>query len=82
MTTAAIRLSGWSLLLAGAGAGVVLPHPVTTALWTLSAKLFGRVGDEGMVRRLTAATKFGPRVRGRLSRRPSPRRIGGTLEAF
>ena len=32
MTTAAIRLSGWSLLVAGVGAGVFLPHPVTTAL--------------------------------------------------
>ncbi len=81
MTTAAIRLSGWSLLVAGVGAGVVLPHPVTTALWTLSAKLFGRVGDQGMVRRLTAATKFGPRIRERLSR-SSSRRFSRALEAF
>lgn len=81
MTIAAIRLSGWSLLVAGVGAGVFLPHPVTTALWTLSAKLFERVGDQGMVRRVTAATKFGPRIRKRFSR-PSPRRFSRALEAF
>ena len=48
---------------------------------TLSAKLFERVGDQGMVRRLTAATKFGPRIRKRFSR-PSPRRFSRALEAF
>lgn len=81
MTTAAIRLSGWSLLLAGVGAGVVLPHPVTTRLWTAAARLFDRVGDQKMVKRLTAATKFGPRVRRGLERRPA-RRVGGVAEAF
>lgn len=81
MTTAAIRLSGWSLLLAGAGAGIVLPHPVTTAFWTAAAKLFARSGDHGMVARLTSATKFGPRIRRELNRRP-PRRVGGVAEAF
>ena len=81
MTTAAIRLSGWSLLLAGVGAGIVLPHPVTTSLWTASAKLFAKIGDHKMVARLTAATKFGPRVRRGLNRRPV-RRVGGVAEAF
>lgn len=81
MTNTAIRLSGWSLLLAGVGAGIVLPHPVTTRLWTASAKLFARVGDQKMVRRLTAATKFGPSVERGLNRR-APRRIGGVAEAF
>jgi hypothetical protein len=79
--TTAIRLSGWSLLLAGVGAGIVLPHPVTTAFWTAAAKLFAHVGDHGMVARLTAATKFGPKVRRGLGRRPA-RRIGGVAEAF
>jgi len=81
MTTAAIRLSGWSLLLAGVGAGIVLPHPVTTSLWTAAARLFAKVGDREMVSRLTRATKFGPRVRRGLERRPA-RRIGGVAEAF
>lgn len=81
MTTAAIRFSGWSLLVAGVGAGIVLPHPVTTTLWTAAAKLFARVGDHEMVRRLTSATKFGPRVARGVSRRP-PRRVGGVAEAF
>lgn len=81
MTTAAIRLSGWSLLIAGVGAGIVLPHPVTTTLWTAAAKLFARVGDQKMVRRLTTAAKFGPRVERGLNRRP-PRRVGGVAEAF
>lgn len=81
MTTAAIRLSGWSLLLAGAGAGIVLPHPVTTTLWTAAGRLFARAGDHGMVARLTSATKFGPRIRRGLNRRPA-RRVGGVAEAF
>lgn len=81
MTTAAIRLSGWGLLLAGVGAGIVLPHPVTTTLWTASAKLFARTGDYKMVRRLTAATKFGPKIRRGMDGRPA-RRIGGVAEAF
>jgi uncharacterized membrane protein YbaN (DUF454 family) len=63
MTTAALRLSGLSLLLAGGVAGIVLPHPVTTALWTAAARLFERAGDRGVVTRLTSATKFGPRIR-------------------
>lgn len=81
MTATAIRLSGWSLIVAGVGAGIVLPHPVTTSLWTAAAKLFEHVGDRAMVRRLTSATKFGPRVRQGLERRP-PRRVGGVAEAF
>lgn len=81
MTTAAFRLSGWSLLLAGAGAGLVLPHPVTTALWTRAGKLFALAGDDGMVSRLTSATKFGPKIWRGLERRP-PRRVGGVAEAF
>jgi hypothetical protein len=81
MTATAIRLSGWSLLLAGVGAGVVLPHPVTTVLWTASAKLFARAGDRKMVARLTSATKFGPRIRRGLNHRPA-RRVGGVAEAF
>lgn len=76
MTTAALRVSGWSLLLAGAGAGIVLPHPVTTTLWTAAAKLFTRAGDRAMVARLTSATKFGPRIRRGLARRPAPRLVG------
>lgn len=72
MTTAALRVSGWSLLLAGGAAGIVLPHPVTTALWTAAARLFGRAGDRGMVSRLTSATKFGPRIRRRLAQGPRP----------
>jgi uncharacterized membrane protein YbaN (DUF454 family) len=63
MTTAALRVSGWSLLLAGGAAGIVLPHPVTTTLWTAAARLFARSGDAGMVARLTSATKFGQRIR-------------------
>ncbi len=81
MTTTAIRLSGWSLLLAGVGAGIVLPHPVTTALWTAAGKLFARAGDHRMVARLTTATKFGPRIRRGMARRPV-RRVGGVAEAF
>lgn len=65
---AILRLSGWSLLLAGGAAGIVLPHPVTTALWTAAARLFAKAGDEGMVARLTSATKFGPRIRRGLTR--------------
>ena len=72
MTTAALRVSGWGLLLAGGAAGIVLPHPVTTTLWTAAARLFGRAGDRGMVARLTSATKFGPRIRRRLAQGPRP----------
>ena len=81
MTTAAIRLSGWSLLIAGAGAGIVLPHPVTTRLWTAAGKLFALSGDHGMVARLTSPTKFGPNTRRGLDTR-RPRRVGGGAEAF
>jgi hypothetical protein len=51
----------------------VLPHPVTTALWTAAARLFDRAGDQGMMARLSSATKFGPRIRKRLAkdRRPT-----------
>ncbi|MDR6627697.1 hypothetical protein [Caulobacter segnis] len=63
MTTAALRVSSWSLLLAGGAAGIVLPHPVTTTLWTAAARLFARAGDQKMVARLLSATKFGPRIR-------------------
>ncbi len=72
MTTAALRVSGWSLLLAGGAAGIVLPHPVTTALWSTAARLFDKSGDRGMVARLTSATKFGPRIRRRLTQGPRP----------
>jgi uncharacterized membrane protein YbaN (DUF454 family) len=72
MTTTALRVSGWSLLMAGGAAGIVLPHPVTTALWAAAARLFARSGDAGMVARLTSATKFGPRIRKRLSRTGRP----------
>lgn len=67
---AILRLSGWSLLLAGGVAGIVLPHPVTTALWTVATRLFAKAGDAGMVARLTSATKFGPRIRRRLAKAP------------
>ena len=63
MTTAALRISGLSLLLAGGAAGIVLPHPVTAALWTAAARLFDKAGDKAMITRLTSATKFGPRIR-------------------
>ena len=81
MSATAFRLTGWSLLLAGVGAGIVLPHPATTTLWTASARLFARAGDRAMVDRLTSATKFGPRVRRRLAGRPAYR-VGGVAEAF
>lgn len=72
MTAAAFRVSGWCLLLAGGAAGMVLPHPVTTTLWTAAARLFDKAGDRGMVVRLTSATKFGPRIRRRLTRGRRP----------
>lgn len=78
--TVALRVSGWSLLIAGLGVGVVLPHPVTTALWTAAARLFARIGDQRMVARLTSAAKFGPRIARGIRRRP-PRRVGGVAEA-
>ncbi|GEM_PF-1102972 len=58
----AARAAGWSLLALGLAAGVVAPHPATTALWSAAARAFRRAGDEGMVQRLLSATKFGPRI--------------------
>ena len=77
MTTIALRVSGWSLLLAGGAAGIVLPHPVTTSLWTAAARLFDRAGDRRLVGRLLSATKFGPRIRRGLAvdRRPAALRM-------
>ena len=57
------RLEAWTLLALGLAAGIVLPHPVTTSLWTAAARAFGRAGDAGMVARLTSGTKFGSRIR-------------------
>jgi hypothetical protein len=81
LSGAALRLSAWSLLIAGAGAGIVLPHPVTTRLWTAAARLFALAGDQGMVARLTSAAKFGPKIRRGLHTRPL-RRVGGVAEAY
>jgi hypothetical protein len=63
MTHLIDRLEAWTLLALGLAAGVVAPHPVTTALWTAAARAFGRAGDVGMVSRLTSGTKFGERIR-------------------
>ena len=60
------RLEAWTLLVLGLAAGIALPHPVTTALWTASARAFDRAGEAGMVERLTSGTKFGPRIRAAL----------------
>jgi hypothetical protein len=57
------RLEAWTLLALGLAAGIVAPHPVTTALWTASAQAFQRAGDVGMVARLTSGAKFGGRIR-------------------
>ena len=65
------RIEAWSLLALGLAAGVVAPHPVTTALWTAAARAFGRAGDVGMVERLTSGTKFGPRIKAGLRGRTS-----------
>ncbi|ATC30244.1 hypothetical protein [Caulobacter vibrioides] len=70
LSGAVLRILAWSLLLAGGVAGIVLPHPVTTALWTAATRLFAKAGDAGMVARLTSATKFGPRIRLRLAKAP------------
>jgi hypothetical protein len=45
------RLEAWTLLALGFAAGIVLPHPVTTALWTAAARAFERAGDVNMVAR-------------------------------
>ena len=74
------RLIGWTLLLAGAALGIVLPAPVTTGLWTAACRAFSRGGDTAMVVRLMSATKFGPRIRRKLNG-PAPRRVGGVCEA-
>lgn len=63
MTRIFDRLEAWTLLALGLAAGIVAPHPVTTALWTASAQAFRRAGDTGMVARLTSGTKFGGRIR-------------------
>ena len=60
------RFEAWALLALGLAAGIVLPHPVTTALWTGAARSFERAGDTGMVERLTSSTKFGSRIRASL----------------
>ena len=57
------RLEAWTLLALGLAAGIVAPHPVTTALWTAAARAFAHAGDVGMVARLTSGTKFGGRIR-------------------
>jgi uncharacterized membrane protein YbaN (DUF454 family) len=62
------RALGCGLLALGLAAGVVLPHPATTALWSASARAFRRAGDEAMVSRLLSTTKFGPRIRRGLKR--------------
>jgi hypothetical protein len=66
MTHLIDRLEAWTLLALGLAAGIVAPHPVTTALWTAAARAFQRAGDIGMVSRLTSGTKFGGRIRARL----------------
>ena len=65
------RLEAWTLLTFGLAAGVALPHPVTTALWTAAARAFGRAGDAEMVSRLISGTKFGPRIKAGLRGRTS-----------
>ena len=60
------RFEAWALLALGLAAGIVLPHPVTTALWTGAARAFERAGDVRMVERLTSGTKFGSRIRATL----------------
>ena len=65
------RFEAWTLLALGLAAGLVAPHPVTTALWTAAARAFRRAGDEGMVQRLTSATKIGPRIKAGLRGRTS-----------
>jgi hypothetical protein len=65
------RAEAWALLALGLAAGIALPHPVTTALWTAAARAFLRAGDLGMVERLTSGTKFGPRIKAGLRGRTS-----------
>jgi hypothetical protein len=63
MSIALDRLEAWILLALGLAAGIALPHPTTTALWTAAARAFERSGDVGMVERLTSGTKFGSRIK-------------------
>ncbi|CAN5377286.1 hypothetical protein BH10PSE3_BH10PSE3_07320 [soil metagenome] len=56
------RFESWMLLALGLAAGIALPHPVTTALWTAATRAFERAGDVRMVERLTSGTKFGSRI--------------------
>ncbi|MBC7669003.1 MAG: hypothetical protein H7236_11280 [Gemmatimonadaceae bacterium] len=72
MSSAIDRFEAWTLLALGLAAGIVLPHPVTTALWTAAARAFDRAGDAGMVTRLTSGTKFGSRIRAALLGNTSP----------
>ena len=65
------RIEAWGLLVLGLAAGIIAPHPVTTALWTAAARAFVRAGDARMVERLTSATKFGPRIKAGLRGRTS-----------
>lgn len=67
MTRLTDRLEAWTLLALGLAAGIVLPHPATTALWTAAARAFDRAGDAGMTARLTSGAKFGGRIRRRLA---------------
>ncbi|MBO9706845.1 MAG: hypothetical protein J7521_01420 [Caulobacter sp.] len=62
------RSEAWTLLALGLAAGIALPHPATTALWTAAARAFERAGDAGMAARLESSTKFGPRIRRRRDR--------------
>ena len=71
MTRLTDRLEAWTLLALGLAAGIALPHPITTALWTAAARAFGRAGDAGMVSRLTSGVKFGPRIKAGLRGRTS-----------
>jgi hypothetical protein len=66
MTRLTHRLEAWPLLVLGLAAGIVAPHPVTTALWTAAARAFERADDADMVARLTSSTKFGRRIRASL----------------
>ncbi len=72
MSTALDRFEAWTLLTLGLAAGIVLPHPVTAALWTSAARAFYRAGDAAMVERLSSATKFGSRIRAGLRGPTSP----------
>jgi hypothetical protein len=71
MTRLTHRLEAWTLLALGLAAGIALPHPVTTVLWTAAARAFGQAGDAGMVSRLTSGVKFGPRIKAGLRGRTS-----------